>query len=88
MALGGGPEAPPPSPPPPDILAFKKLIDDSSKRPAREIQSKFLKKLDSIPTVALPVEDSCRSALNLAKRGFSDQFIGLWPSPNVVEVWV
>jgi len=88
VAPGGGPEAPPPLPPPPEILAFKKLIGDNIKRPARETQRKFVKKLDSIPTVALPIKDSCRSDLNLAKRGLTGQFTGLWPSPKAVEAWV
>jgi hypothetical protein len=47
-----------------------------------------VKKLDNIPTVTLPVEETCRSALNLAERGLIGQFTGLWPSPKAVEEWV
>ncbi|MDW3502808.1 DUF4283 domain-containing protein, partial [Escherichia coli] len=61
---------------------------DSSKCPTRETQHKFVKKLDSIPTITLPIEDSCSSALNLAKRGLIDQFTGLWPSPKAIEALV
>jgi hypothetical protein len=47
-----------------------------------------VKKMDNIPTVELPVEETCRSTLNLAKRDLIGQFIGLWPSPKAVEYWV
>ena len=43
--------------------------------------------MDSIPTVALPEEDTCKAALNLAERGLIGQFTGLWPSPKSVEDW-
>jgi hypothetical protein len=41
-----------------------------------------------ISLVALPAEETCRSALNLAERGLIGQFTGLWPSPKVVDAWV
>jgi hypothetical protein len=52
------------------------------------MQQKFVKKLDSIPSVALPAEETCRSALNLVERGLIGQFTGLWPSPKAVDAWV
>jgi len=51
-------------------------------------QQKFVKKLETIPTVALPTEEPCRSALNLVERELIGQFTGLWPSPKVVDAWL
>ena len=73
---------------PPDLEAFRSLVAASEKRPPSVSQQKFVKKLDNIPTVTLPAEDACRSALNLAERGLIGQFTGLWPSPKAVEDWV
>jgi hypothetical protein len=67
MASGGGPEAPPPLPP--EITAFRKLVAANDKCPTTGIQQKFVKKLDNIPSVDLPAEEPCRSALNLAESG-------------------
>ena len=76
------------SPPlPPEVLAFKSLVASGPKRPPSESLKRFVKKMDSIPTVALPEEDTCRSALNLAERGLIGHFTGLWPSPKSVEEW-
>ena len=75
------------SPSPPDLEAFRSLVAAAEKRPPSASQQKFVKKLDNIPTVSLPVEDACRSALNLAERGLIGQFTGLWPSPKAVEDW-
>lgn len=85
MNDGGGPEALPPLA---DLEAFKKLVNTCGKRPATEQQQKFVKRLTNIPTIALPSEDPCRSALNLAERGLIGQFTGLWPSPKTIESWV
>jgi len=52
------------------------------------MQQKFVKKLDSIPSVALPAEETCRSSFNLYKRGLIGQFTGLWPSPKAIDAWV
>ena len=86
MEPGGGPAAPPPFPP--EIEAFKALVTASRKRQVTGPQQKFVKKLDSIPKVALPEEEICRSALNLTEKGLIGQFTGLWPSPRAVEEWV
>lgn len=34
------------------------------------------------------MEETCRTALNLAEGGLIGQFTGLWPSPKAVEEWV
>jgi hypothetical protein len=87
MAPGGGPEAAPP-PLPPEIDSFRKLIATCNKRPASYSQQKFIKKLDNIPSINLPPEETCRSALNLVKRGLIGKFMGLWSSPKAVDAWV
>jgi hypothetical protein len=86
MDAGGG--SVPTSPPLPEIDAFRKMVAEASKRPSSAAQQKFVKKLDCIPSVELPLEETCRSAVNLADRGLIGQFTGLWPSPKTVEAWV
>ena len=60
---------------PPELKAFNKLIASCGKRNGGGAQ-KFFKKVD-IPFVELPVERTCRLALNLAERGIIGQFSGL-----------
>lgn len=86
MDLGGGSEAPLSSPP--EVEAFRKLIAAAGKRTISRSQQKFVKKLDNIPMVELPVEETCKSVLNLVERGLIGQFTGLWPSPKAIEEWV
>lgn len=38
--------------------------------------------------MALPVEENCRSVLNLADQGLIGKFTGLWPLPKSVEDWI
>lgn len=86
MELGSGPAAPPPLPS--ELEAFKAIVVAAGKRQTSSPQQKFVKKLDSIPTVTLPVEETCRSVLKLAERGLIGQFTRLWPSPRAFEEWV
>lgn len=82
------PEGPSPPPdPPPEVSAFKNLIANGSVRQPSLTQQKFIKRLESIPAVALPEEDTCKAALNLSEKGLIGQFTGLWPSPKSVEEW-
>ena len=77
-----------PDPPPPlEVSAFRAMIAVAPKRPPSMYQQKFVKKMASIPSVALPEEDTCKAALNLDERGLIGQFTGLWPSPKSVEDW-
>lgn len=85
--MPGDGEADPP-PLPPEVIEFQKIIEACNRRPPSAQQQKFVKKKDCIPTVALPEEETCRSALNLADRGLIGQFTGLWPSPKSVEDWI
>jgi hypothetical protein len=86
MDAGGG-AIPNPSPLP-ELEAFRKLVAAASKRTPSAVQQKFVKKLDSIPSVELPLEETCRTTVNLADRGLIGQFTGLWPSPKSVDAWV
>jgi hypothetical protein len=86
MDQGGGSKAPPP--PGPEVKEFRNLLAVAGKRPISGSQQKIVKKLDNIPTVELSMEETCRSALNLAERGLIGQFTGLWPSSKAVEDWV
>ena len=86
MDPGGGPVASPPLPP--ELEAFRSLIAAVGNHPSFGSQQKFVKKLANIPTMSLPMEETCRSSLNLAERGLISQFTGLWPSPKAVEEWV
>ena len=65
--LGGG------DPPPSSSLlakdAFSKLLAPPRKTLAPKEAPKFVKKLDSIPEIALPEEHSIKIALALAERG-------------------
>lgn len=82
MANGGDP------PSPSDLDAFRALVVATDKQPISLSQQNFVKKLDNIPTVSLPVEGACRTTLNLVGRGLIGQFTGLWPSPKAVDEWV
>lgn len=55
--------------PPLELEAFRSLIATTGKRQPSRPQLRFVKKLGSIPTMSLPVEDTCKSALNLTERG-------------------
>ena len=65
MAPGGGREKK--TPLPPKLAAFRDLVAACNKRPATENQQKFVKKMASIPTVALPTKEPCKAVLNLAE---------------------
>ena len=76
----------PPLPLPPDLEAFNKLIASSGKRKCGPAQ-KFVKKVD-IPSIELPTNKTCRSALYLADCGLIGWFTSLWPSPKAIDGWV
>ena len=76
-----------PPPLPPELLAFKRLVAASGKRKGSSLMQQFVKKID-IPSVELPAERTCQSAMNLFDRGLIGQFTRLWPSPKVIETWV
>ena len=76
----------PPLPLPPNLETFKRLIASCDKRKVG-VSNKFDKKV-GIPSVELPAERTCQSAINLVERGLIGQFTGLCPSPKEIEGWV
>ena len=81
MDFGGDP------PLPPELDAFKRLVASYDKRKGNSLVQQFVKKVD-IPSVELPAERPCRTALNICERGLIGQFTGLWPSPKAIDGWV
>ena len=75
----------PPLPLPLDFETFKRLIASCGKRKGGP-SNKFVKV--EIPTVELPANRVCHSALNLAERGLIGKLTGLWPSPKAIDSWV
>ena len=74
---------------PPDRgLAFRRLVVSGNKRKLSQKQQSFVKKLDNIPSIALPVDQTCQIALNIANRGLIGQFTGLWTSHKTIAGWV
>ena len=65
------------SSPPLELDAFRRLVAARSKRKLSLNQQKFVKKLDNIPSVDLPAEHPCRTAMNIAYRSLIGQFTGL-----------
>jgi len=83
---GGG--NPPPSSPLSAEEAFRRLLASSGKKPVAKEAPKFVKKLDTIPEIALPEAHSIKIALALAERGLVGQFMGLWPSAKTMDDWI
>ena len=81
MEVQGTPHAPPPPPPPSTAEAFNRLLAGLPKKKHPEA-SNFVKKLDDIPKISLPVETPIQVALSLLDRALVGQFTGLWPSPK------
>ncbi len=67
---------------------FASLI--SAMGPAKNQPSvtKFVKRLEDIPKISLPLALPRKATLSLAERGLVGQFTGLWPSPKTVQKWV
>jgi hypothetical protein len=75
-------------PPLPIVDAFRRLLIAEGKLPASDPPSKFVKKLDEIPSIALPPDQPMQIAVSLADRALVGQFVGLWPSPRTTENWI
>ena len=83
---GGGESSP--TPPTTSEDAFRSLLSQKgTKRQISEVP-KFIKKLDEIPEIALPEEQSIKIALALADRGLVGQFMGRWPSTKTTDDWI
>ena len=83
---GGGESSP--TPPSSSEAAFRSLLTQKgTKRQSADVP-KFIKKLDEIPVIALPEEQSIKIALALADRGLVGQFMGRWPSTKTTDDWI
>ena len=72
---------------PPDLHseAFNWIISSQNKRSGKGNPLKFIKRLEDVPEVALPLEETMWVALSLADRALIGQFTGLWPSPKTMD---
>ena len=70
-AVGGDP------PPSSHLDAFEKLILSHSNKFVKGSPPKFIKRIEDVPKVSLPPEDTIRVALSLADRALIGQFTGL-----------
>jgi hypothetical protein len=79
--------------PPPDfldeVIAFKALVGSLCPPPlSRSSSSQFVKKLDQIPEVSIPSTSARRKSLSFTSRALVGQFMGLWPSPRQIDLWI
>ena len=69
------------------LEAFKALVRSAGPKPKPVLPSKFVKKMEEIPSLELTPEQPCSIALILAETCLIGKFTGLWPSPKAVEAW-
>ena len=65
--------------------AFDRLINSHAKRTGKRELPKFVKRIEDVPEVALPPEETIRVALSLADQALIGKFTGLWPSPKTTD---
>jgi hypothetical protein len=70
------------------VEAFKSLARSAGPKPKPSLSSKFVKKMEEIPSLELDPEEPCKLALLLAENALIGKFTGLWPSPKAVEAWM
>jgi hypothetical protein len=70
------------------LEAFKTLVRSAGPKSKPSLSSKFVKKMEEIPSLELSPEDPCKLALLLAENALIGKFTGLWPSPKTVEAWM
>ena len=68
------------------LAAFKALVQAVAAQAASHSTSKFVKKMDEIPSLELSPSDPCQKALTLSEKALIGKFTGLWPSPKAVEL--
>ena len=59
--------------------AFNRLLASQSQRSSTGVPPKFVKRLEDVPEVALPPEETIQVALSLADRALIGQFTGFGP---------
>jgi hypothetical protein len=70
------------------LEAFKMLVCLAGPKSKPSPSSKFIKKIEEIPSLELSPEEPCKLALLLAETTLIGKFTGLWPSPKMVEAWM
>jgi hypothetical protein len=70
------------------LEAFKKLVRSAGSKSKPALSSKFVKKMEEIPSLELSPEDPCSLGLLLAEKALIGKFTGLWPSPKTVGEWM
>jgi hypothetical protein len=70
------------------LEAFKNLVRSTGPKSKPSLSSKFVKKMEEIPSLELSPEAPCEFALLLAENTLIGKFMGLWPSPKTVEAWM
>ena len=70
------------------LQAFKALVQATAPQAASLPPSKFVKKIDEIPSLELSPSNTCQKALILSKKSLIDKFTGLWPSPKEVKLCI
>jgi hypothetical protein len=70
------------------LEAFKSLVRSAGPKSKPSLSSKFVKKMEEIPSLELDPEEPCKLALLLAENALIGKFTGLWPSPKAVEAWM
>jgi hypothetical protein len=68
------------------LEAFKALVRSAGPKSKPSLPSKFVKRMEEIPSLELSPEEPCKFSLLLADKALS-KFTGLWPSPKTVEAW-
>ena len=64
------------------LEAFKALVRSAGPKFKPSLSSKFVKKMEEIPSLELSPEEPCNIALQLAENALIGKFTGLWPSPK------
>jgi hypothetical protein len=70
------------------LEAFKALVCSAGPKSKPSLSSKFVKKMEEIPSLELSPEEPCNLSLLLAEKALIGKFTGLWPSPKTVEAWM
>lgn len=76
--------------PPPmedQLLAFKALVQAAVPQ-AVSPPSKFVRKVDEIPSMEISPVDPFQKALIFTEKALIGKFTGLWSSPKAVELWI
>ena len=70
------------------LQAFKAQFQEVAARDASFPPSKFVKKIDEIPSLEFSPSDPCWKALILSEKSLICKFTWLFPSHKAVEIWI